>query len=93
MVLARTSKMTNAETLAKIQDAIGAGLTIYASTRLRVTKFTPSTVAKIRANGAEPFKIGKDGTLRMLEGWTKGKPRFVCISLSTGTLLVGLKAQ
>lgn len=80
-------------TLAKMLDAIASGLTVYIGTAYRVTSFSPKTVARIRAGGHEPFKVGSDGSLLMLAGYSKGKPRFDCISLSNGSLLVGVKAQ
>lgn len=57
---------TNAETLARIEHDLAVGRTVYVGTALRVTTFSPKTVAAIRARGAEPFKLGKDGSLRML---------------------------
>ena len=85
--------MTTTELLSKIAADIEANRTIYVGTTMRVTSFSPKTVAKIRATGVEPFKIGSDGSLRMLEGWAKGKARYVCITLSNGSPLVSIQAQ
>lgn len=86
---ANTTEATN-NTLANILAAIDAGQTVHVATMTRITSWTPKAIARNRAAGAEPFKVGKDGCLRMLEGWSKGSPRYVTISLSTGSLLVGI---
>lgn len=84
---------TNADLLARINHDLAAGRTVYVGTTLRVTTFSPKTVANIRARGVEPFKLGADGSLRMVEGWTKGAPRFVCIAGASGMLLVRIVSK
>lgn len=69
---------SNEAKLAWITEQIEAGRTVYFCTALRATPFTAKSIAKFRALGVEPIKLGSTGDLRMLEGFTKGKPRFVC---------------
>lgn len=87
------TKDTVSDLLAKLNQDFSAGRTVYAVTRLRETQFTKKAVAMLRANGAEPFKIGQDGTLRMFEGWTKKKARYVTVSLTNGALLIQIYAE
>lgn len=78
----------NAETLL---SAIDNGRTVSVGTCTRVTVWSPSAAARQRKAGAEPFRTSSDGCLQMIEGWRKGRPRYVTLGLSNGRLLVGIR--
>lgn len=79
--------------LALANAEFALGCVVAYSTATRVVRFTPKLVAKLRAAGAEPFRLGKDGTLQAYAGYTKGKARYDRISLTDGTLLVRLESS
>ena len=60
-----------------MSERLRDGYTIYLATALRVIQFTQNSVSKWRAAGVEPF-YARNGSLYVVEGTSKGKPRFVC---------------
>jgi hypothetical protein len=73
--------MTQAPTLVdKINAAIDSGHMIQISTYLRHTRVTAKTRKSWRKAGFEFFKTNADGHTVMIEGQSKGKPRYVLIS-------------
>ncbi len=73
--------MTQAPTLAdKINAAIDTGHMIQITTYLRQTRVTAKTRESWRKAGFEFFKANPDGQSLMIEGQSKGKPRYVLIS-------------
>ena len=65
-----------------IQEHHEAGATIMVRTATRITKYSAKNFAKLTENGNPPFKIDSEGNLRMLEGFTNYKPRYVVVLLS-----------
>ncbi len=76
--------------IASINEGIAAGRTVYVATATRITPYSPRTVARIRAAGAEPFRVLADGCIAMLARWSKGAPKYDRITLSTGALLASV---
>lgn len=66
----------------RLNAAIDDGCTVQVSTYLRAARVTPKSRASWRAAGHDVFKHDADGTLLMIAGQTKGKPRYEAI-LST----------
>ena len=72
--------MTQAPTLAdKINAASDTGHMIQITTYLRQTRVTAKTRESWRKAGFEFFKANADGQTMMIEGQSKGKPRYVLI--------------
>ena len=72
--------MTQAQTLAdKINAAIDSGHMIQVSTYLRHTRVTAKTREGWRKAGFEFFKANAEGQTMMIDGQSKGKPRYVLI--------------
>ncbi len=71
-----------ADLAARLNAAIDDGFTVQVTTYLRATRTTPKSRNAWRAAGHEAFKHDDDGTLLMIAGQTKGKPRYEAI-LST----------
>ena len=63
--------------IAWIRERIAEGLTVSFATALRVTQFSPRNSAKLEAAGFPFVKVGSDGCLLMIEGFSGGKPRYV----------------
>ena len=78
------------EWLDSILADLAAGRTVQFSTCTRTVVYGPKLVAKLRAAGVEPFKLDKGGALVAYAGTSKGQPRYDCIGLANGRLLVGL---
>jgi len=66
----------------RLNAAIDDGFTVQVSTYLRANRVTPKSRNAWRAAGHETFRHAADGTLLMIAGQTKGKPRYEAI-LST----------
>lgn len=66
----------------RLNAAIDDGYTVQVATHLTAARVTPKSRAAWRAAGHEVFKHAADGTLLMIAGQTKGKPRYEAI-LST----------
>ena len=72
--------MTQALTLAdKINSALDTGHMIQITTYMRCTRVTAKTREGWRKAGFEFFKANADGQTLMIEGQSKGKPRYVLI--------------
>ena len=67
---------------ARLNAAIDDGFTVQVATYLRAARVTPKSRNAWRAAGYEAFKHDDDGTLLMIAGQSKGKPRYEAI-LST----------
>jgi hypothetical protein len=67
---------------ARLNAAIDEGFTVQVATYLRAARVTPKSRNAWRAAGHETFKHAADGTLLMIAGRTKGKPRYEAV-LST----------
>jgi len=65
---------------AKINAALDAGKTVTIATAYRVVPVKAKHRAAWAAAGFEFFKASADGATLMIDGQSKGKPRYVCIS-------------
>jgi len=74
--------MTTAPLADRLNTALDEGYTVQVSTYLRAARVTAKSRNTWRAAGHEVFKHDADGTLLMIAGQTKGKPRYEAI-LST----------
>lgn len=73
---------TTAPLADRLNAAIDAGYTVQVATYLRAARVTPKSRNAWREAGHEVFKHDDKGTLLMIAGTTKGKPRYEAI-LST----------
>lgn len=73
---------TNQQALDWIRGQIAAGRGIAVTTHLKQMRFSPRTLARHKAAGIEPFRLDGAGDLRMVEGFTRGKPRYVVLIVS-----------
>lgn len=74
--------MSEAPLADRLNAAIDAGYTVQVATYLRATRVNKKARNAWRAAGFEFFKHAADGTLLMIGGQSKGKPRYEAI-LST----------
>jgi hypothetical protein len=70
------TKMTLAE---KINAALDAGKTVTIANYLRITQVKPKHRKMWRDAGHEFFKTDAKGATLMIDGQSKGKPRYACI--------------
>ena len=70
--------MSGASKLAWIQAHLAAGRTVYVRT---MTRATP--IKSMDVGGYPTVKLGAGDALRMLEGFTRGRPRYVDASYCT----------
>jgi tRNA A37 N6-isopentenylltransferase MiaA len=63
----------------RLNAAIDNGFTVQVTTYLRAARVTPKSRNAWRAAGYEAIKHAADGTLLMIAGQTKGKPRYEAI--------------
>ena len=68
--------MTLAE---KINAALDAGKTIQVTTYLKAKRVKAKHRAMLDAEGFQFFKTDSKGGTVMVDGWSKGQPRYVCI--------------
>ena len=81
--------LTANEAMDRIQDAIDAGKTVWASTSTRRVPFSPKSVAMLQKHGAVPFKVGRSGSLLMFDRFIAGAPSYVRASMgANGPMLV-----
>jgi hypothetical protein len=73
---------------ATLNAAIDQGRTVQVATAFRVTRVTPKARDSWRAAGFEFFKGAADGALLMIEGQTKGKPRYVAVLSSVSVRVI-----
>lgn len=84
--------MPNETKIAMLNDAVEGGRTVYLSTCLRTTSYSPKMVAGLRAKSIEPWKLGADGSVRAYSGWRNGKAVYVTVCQPHGVWLVKVTA-
>lgn len=85
--------MPNDDKIALLNAAINEGCTVYLSTCLRTTSYSPKLVAGLRAKSIEPWKLGADGAVRAYSGWRKGRAVYVSVCMPNGVWLVKLTTK